>query len=397
MASPSVVSITKYQGSVKDVQGPVALVVQGERLDGMVFSYTDAYSVFDWGRMPDKLPRKGEALCVLAACLFEKLERPETWQEFSRSETALALRKACRFGTRFNELGERLKKEGLRTHYFGLVSGPDERVADSSGTKEPTNALFVSEVDVTRPEAASVLGRTVFDYYSTCVAGPRLVPLEVVFRFACPPGSSLIERAKQEGYLASIGFPEVEVSPGVRWDFPVLEIFTKLETSDRLVSLGEGLAISCIQAGQLDELLLKTAWVAGCLKWICEGAGIELADGKFEWGIDDAGETILVDAIGPDELRLLKNDVQLSKEFLRNHYRDTDWYRQVVDAKKKAEARGTAEWKKLVAEGPPPLPAAKRELATHLYLSLANALSGREWFKDAWPLDRVVAELGRIK
>ena len=74
-----------YRGSVKDLKGPVRARAGAEQVNAVVFEYTDAYSVFDWGKMPDPLARKGEALAVLAADWFEKLERAETWKEFSRS------------------------------------------------------------------------------------------------------------------------------------------------------------------------------------------------------------------------------------------------------------------------------------------------------------------------
>ncbi|HUP58029.1 MAG TPA: phosphoribosylaminoimidazolesuccinocarboxamide synthase [Bdellovibrionota bacterium] len=386
---------TLYRGSVKDVKGPVrASTPRGER-DGVVFDYTDAYSVFDWGRMPDLLARKGEALASLAASLFERIERPDTWVQFSKTPIALALRKGNRFGAAFNELGEQLQKSGMRTHYQGLLA--DGKAGPAADAREPSRELFVEQVAVVKPAMVSILGRELPDYSPTRSApAPRLVPLEVIFRFSCPAGSSLLDRAKDDpGYLASIGYGDLELKPGASWDFPVLEVFTKLESSDRPLSLGEGLAISGLAARQLEELLLKTAWLAGCLRWICSQTGLELADGKFEWALSADGTIFLVDAIGPDELRLLKDGVQLSKEFLRTHYRATPWYRRVVEAKKNAQAQGSAEWKKLVAEGPPTLPAAERELATQLYLSLANALSGRAWFPGAWPLEKVVAELGR--
>ena len=42
--------------------------VPGGPVPGVVFDYSDAYSVFDWGRMPDTIPGKGSALaCVPAA------------------------------------------------------------------------------------------------------------------------------------------------------------------------------------------------------------------------------------------------------------------------------------------------------------------------------------------
>ncbi|ERG88218.1 MAG: hypothetical protein J07HX5_00361, partial [halophilic archaeon J07HX5] len=31
------------------------------------FQFTDAYSVFDWGPMPDTIPRKGASLCTMGA------------------------------------------------------------------------------------------------------------------------------------------------------------------------------------------------------------------------------------------------------------------------------------------------------------------------------------------
>jgi Phosphoribosylaminoimidazolesuccinocarboxamide (SAICAR) synthase len=38
------------------------------------FVFTDDYSVFDWGRMPDEIPGKGQSLCTMGADNFERLE-----------------------------------------------------------------------------------------------------------------------------------------------------------------------------------------------------------------------------------------------------------------------------------------------------------------------------------
>src|ERR1700733_14802527 len=99
-----------YQGSVKDVRGPLRAKGAGEASSNsnsgaVIFDYTDAYSVFDWGKMPDLLAHKGESLSIIAADWFEKIENPETWKEFSKSPSALSLRKGNRFGSSFNELG----------------------------------------------------------------------------------------------------------------------------------------------------------------------------------------------------------------------------------------------------------------------------------------------------
>lgn len=389
-----------YRGSVKDLRGPLSAGPHGEAL---AFEYTDAYSVFDWGRMPDALERKGEALAVIAAHWFERIEQPETWREFSRSPEALALRKGNRFGAAFNELGETLQRDGLRTHYLGLLedlgggasAGAPIRAGQASS---PCRHLCVRPVSAVRPAPAQLLGRSVPDYLVTRASPPpRLVPLEVVFRFSCPAGSSLLDRvARDPGYLESIGFGGSggpELMAGASWGFPVLELFTKLEATDRVLGLSEALAISGIPAAALESVLLRTAWIAGLLKSFCARAGIELADGKLEWGIDERGEVFLVDAIGPDELRLLKDGMQLSKEFLRTHYRGTAWYRALERAKSEARAQGIADWKRLVTETPAPLPAGHRELGSQLYQALANALAGRRWFPAAWPLDRVVSTM----
>ncbi|MGZ3698640.1 MAG: phosphoribosylaminoimidazolesuccinocarboxamide synthase [Bdellovibrionota bacterium] len=377
-----------YRGSVKDLLGPVAT---GEG-NALVFNYTDAFSVFDWGRMPDLLKGKGEALAVLAAELFERLEKPETWKEFSCSPGALALRKHNRFGAVFNEIGEELQSEGLRTHYLGVLPEGATDPVRLSKLSRPTRQFAVSAVSVTRPKSSSVLGRAVPDYFETRLSPPpRLVPLEVVFRFSLPPGSSLIERvAEDPAYLSSIGFGEWKAKEGAKFEFPILELFTKLEASDRPLALTEALAISGLTGEQLQRLLLKTAWVSGWLRAICAASGLELADGKLEWGVAADGTLFLVDAIGPDELRILQEGVQLSKEFLRGYYRSTPWYGSIIQAKELARAQGTADWKKGVPFGPPALPTGLREAAIQMYLALTNTLTGKRWFSDAPELAQVL-------
>ena len=38
------------------------------------FHFSDRYSVFDWGEMPDHIEGKGAALCLMGAYCFEHLE-----------------------------------------------------------------------------------------------------------------------------------------------------------------------------------------------------------------------------------------------------------------------------------------------------------------------------------
>ncbi len=403
-----------YEGSVKNIFGPVRLTAENLRPAGrdwtpahtdprgVVFEYTDAYSVFDWGRMPDPLVNKGRALATLAAFLFEQLERPETWKAFSRSGEALELRKGNRFGNRFIELGEELQARGLRTHYLGVLTSEGlGNVESALRAGSAPDHFLCDQVTAVRPMAVQVLGKSLYDYSGTrASAAPRLVPLEVVFRFGCPEGSSLFERLEENPhYLEAIGFalPKGEaLTQSARFGFPILEMFTKLESSDRVVSLAEALNISGINGDKLQDMLFRTAWTAGYLRWFCAQRGLELLDGKFEWAISDAGEIFLVDAIGPDELRLSKGGVSLSKEFLRAIYRKSPWYQKIVQAKAQSKMAGTPQWKKFVGEEPPHLDARTLRAASDLYPALTETLTGIKCFADTPPLEEVIRALQEL-
>lgn len=377
-----------YSGSVKDVYGPLSR----SGMKQLVFEFSDAFSIFDWGRMPDRIEKKGLALATLSASWMQEWEEPATWSEFSRSETALALRRGNRFGSEFNEWGEKLQKDGLRTHLLGVI--PEGAALDSAPQKlkAPTRRMAVLEVGVPRPQSARVWNREVFDYRDALLSGlPRLVPLEVVFRFAAPVGSSLPKRVEQDPeYLEKLGFGGVSAKGP--WDFPVIELFTKLETTDRVLSNSEALLMSGLSGAQFQQMLFQTAWVAGWVRERCRAQGLELLDGKLEWALSPSGELFLVDAIGPDELRITTpKGALLSKEWLRTLYRDSAWFDSVERAKKEARAVGRSDWKKAVGVQPPALTPAQKELASQLYLSLTNRLTGRGWFPEAWSVEEWVA------
>ena len=399
-----------YHGSVKEVWSPLQWKGHSESPIA-VFDYTDAFSVFDWGKMPDLISLKGESLATVAADLFERIQNPMTWQEFSRSSEALALRKASRFGAAFNEWGERLKQDGLKTHYLGTIPARMDLFAPAlqiepenlSVEQGPVKRLAVQAVQIVKPQWNTVMGRSVPDYAPVRAGSrPQLIPLEVIFRFSCPPGGSLPERIKKGGEVP-IGLFDSAPGVGQTWDFPLLEMFSKLEPSDRPLSLSEALAISGILPSQLEELLIQTAWVAGYLRAICSRAGLELADGKLEWAVsagdsaNPAGSCFLVDAIGPDELRILKGDIQLSKEFIRDFYRDSVWYQSVAEAKQRATQQGYADWKRAVKESPPLMPARLKEAVSQMYRCLTHSLSGKTWFKNTWDLETLVTELKALR
>lgn len=396
-----------YSGSVKEVLGPLEL--HGESV--VVFQFTDAYSVFDWGRMPDAIPHKGEALALMTAHFFERLQEAAVWREFSSSPEAQALRKGigqvrgelgypARDGTpdslssRFNEEGERLQREGLETHYRGVVASLEPwRMQKLAETRAPASAIAVREIQVARPTLKPVLGRAVLDYQPTRTArAPRLVPLEVVFRWGCPDGSSLpAVAARDAGYWNALILPAGQPVPraGDTFAFPVVELFTKLESADRRLTLTEALAISGVSAEQLEQVLVRTLWVSGFLKWEFSRRGITLEDGKLEWGLGARGEIFLVDAIGPDELRLKFQGVALSKEILRGFYRASPWY----EALSAAKATGEADWKRKVGLGPQPLPRELMHAMGLMYRALTERITGKSYWPETPPLEEVASLL----
>jgi phosphoribosylaminoimidazole-succinocarboxamide synthase len=65
-------------GSVKDLE----VLKEPGKNDARIgrFRFSDRYSVFDWGEMPDNIPGKGAAIAILGAYFFERLEEEGiTW------------------------------------------------------------------------------------------------------------------------------------------------------------------------------------------------------------------------------------------------------------------------------------------------------------------------------
>lgn len=408
-----------YQGSVKNILGPVP-----HSPEMLIFQFSDAFSAFDWGRMPDAIPCKGQALAVVSAELFTLIAQGKTWKDFSRSQTALELRKGVAtipgmydsknlpagvtppdsLSSIFNELGESLQQRGMGSHYLGVANDPQQKPQPLSDMAAPFNCMAVKRVNVVRPTLNPLMGKPVLDYSTTrSAAAPKLIPLEVVFRFSCPSGSSLLKVLQRDPhYLTSLGLPSEMASSladkgadhqPVTWTYPVVELFTKLESKDRRLSYTEALAISGLRSEQLQRVILQTVWLAGFFKDRCLSAGLELADGKFEWGLDHEGQIILVDSVGPDEFRILYQGQQLSKEFLRRWYRKTPWHSKLENA----QAMNVADWKRRLGEDPPRLPPNYLEAASQVYQVLTNKLSQRTWFKSAWTLEELSQRVRKLE
>lgn len=407
-----------YKGSVKDILGPYSFQkANSGGIAGVLFRYTDAFSVFDFGRLPETIPGKGEALCALAAGIFEKIEDPETWREFSKTPEAQDLRRGVSsfatgktISSQFNELGELLQRRGMRTHYLGGVA--DEsldlhapaamRVMEVANWPSRLKTMAVREFARVEAPIVQVFGRSVADYSALAkIPAPRIIPLEVVFRYEATEVSSLAKRVRENPQvwsdLASMNsmYPKEAAFPA-KFEFPVLEFFTKVESTDRWLSAQEALFISGVDPLQFQDMCIKTLWVAGLLKSLASRSGLVIQDAKLEWGLSASGEAVLIDAIGPDEMRLTYKGKSLSKELIREYYRGTPWADSLETAKETARRQNIHDWKRFITEKPPELGLERRTAIGSLYQSLANTLLQTKVFPSAPELDAVVARLEEL-
>jgi phosphoribosylaminoimidazole-succinocarboxamide synthase len=355
-----------YRGSVKNIRGEVSA-------DVLLFEYSDRFSVFDWGEMPDQLTDKGRALSVMGKYFFLYLENPKSWSDLFERESITK-----RFdSTYLNELKNTVVykqwcESGIAHH--ALLNNSDEVPFNS-------NLMNVKKIDVLRP----ALINQSYDY-SPYLKKPvnALVPLEIIFRLGLPPGNSLSKRLGNNPVLwKEFGFESVPDSGAILKN-PVLDFSTKLERGDRYLDYSEARSIAGLSQDEWSELQQMTHLIALNLYSLHESMGLNLLDGKIEMAFseDESGKRtfMLVDSIGIDELRLQTNGKSFSKEFLREFYKETKWYNDLEAAKLESKMTGK-DFKILCQEKfhstPAPLPAEILERALFVYKSYSNALAAK--------------------
>ncbi|MBB6644944.1 phosphoribosylaminoimidazolesuccinocarboxamide synthase [Halobellus ruber] len=308
------------------------------------FVFTDRYSVFDWGEMPDHVPRKGASLCTMGAHNFEVLE-----------------------------------DEGVSTHYRG-VYGPEvrggDRPVDLDDCAAPPTAMAIELTQV--PDLPYLGDEYDYDAYHDAAGGNYMIPLEIVFRNTVPVGSSLRSRGSPADYgLDADTWPEETID----LPEPVVEFSTKYEEQDRYLDRPEADRIA--GRADLDELESVALGVNEILNERAESRGFRHEDGKIEC-LYHEGTIKIADVVGTfDENRFAYDGQEVSKEVIRQYYKRTDpeWVEAVSAAKSEARAEeGVADWRELCDRSPEPLPEAVLDAVSDLYAAGANAYTGTEWF-----------------
>jgi phosphoribosylaminoimidazole-succinocarboxamide synthase len=317
------------------------------------FVFTDAYSVFDWGRMPDPIPSKGAALCTMSAKTFELLE-----------------------------------EAGVPTHYNGLEV--DETVLGLSELDAPHDRMAI---DLTQVPALTQDGHR-YDYeaYHSAAGDNYLIPLEIIFRNQVPRGSSLRTRKRPaEVGLETDRWP----SESVELPTPVVEFSSKFEQSDRYLDREEAGRIAGL--ADIEQLESIARRVNELISAHAARTGLEHADGKIECLYVD-GSVRVADTAGTlDENRFLSADVQLSKEALRQYHKreQSAWVAAVAEAKQDGTAEGIVDWREQCALDPEPLPTAVIETVSDLYTAVANSYVGAQLF-DTPSLEEAVESVASL-
>lgn len=279
------------------------------------FVFTDNISVFD-KIIPSKIPYKGETLCRTSAFWFQLL-----------------------------------RKSGIRTHFTELV---------------PPNRMRVKKVQV------------IGDYKKlTPQTTNYLIPLEFISRHYV--AGSLWERLKKgEISPADLGFDEDHrVSYGERLPRPFYETTTKLEKVDREVSKEEAIEIAGLTEQEYEEIFDLVKEIDDIIAEETAERCLIHVDGKKEFAFDEKRRLMVVDTFGTaDEDRWWDEDnyaagnfVELSKEAVRQYYKDIGYYDKLMEARREGREEPPI----------PPLPPEKIQELSELYIEMFERITGESF------------------
>ena len=283
------------------------------------FRFTDNISVFD-KVIPSVIPFKGETLCREGVYWFS-----------------------------------RASQMGIKTHFLEYL---------------PPSGMLCKKVDIIPSERI------------TRQSSRFLIPLEFICRWYV--AGSLFDRV-QDGQVApeSLSYSAGhKVVYGEKLPEPFLEVSTKLEKTDRLLNKAEALQISGLSPEEYDqarEIVLK---IDEDIARNVEPRGLIHVDGKKELALDEDRQIMVVDVYGTadedrfwDKSRYEEGEfVDLSKEYVRQYYRQTGYKDRLYSAR----AAKSEE---------PPIPALPGPIVkqtTDIYIKLFEMITG-ERFKPASP------------
>lgn len=228
---------------------------------------------------------------------------------------------------------ELLQEEGVGTHYRGMLEG--EEVKEVSELEKSSNKMALNLAH--KPQVEFKQGK--YHYENLEARNNFLIPLEVIFRNSIPLGSSFRRRHEpSEAGLNREDWPDEKVD----LENQIVEFSTKLEEKDRYIGSEEAQELSSLLNDQFGTLESKAKKINRVVTRRADEKGFTHEDGKVEF-IYSKGDVILADVAGTfDENRFSYQGKRISKEFLRQWYKQNDpgWYKEVKEAKKEANEKG---------------------------------------------------------
>ncbi len=334
-------------GSVKDLE--VLEEPDSQKLGRGRFIFSDRYSVFDWGEMPDHIDDKGKSLALLSGFFLEKLE-----------------------------------SLNIKTHYIGI--NENSTVKRMNELQSPSDSLEISLVRVIKPG----LKDNVYDYsVFKNEKSNLLIPFEIIYRNRLPENSSVFKRLKNNEITPEyFGLKEYPV-PNQVLEKPIFDVSTKLEVNnDRYVTWDEAKEMACLTDDEIQKIKEIISQVNSIITDEMERIGLINEDGKIELAFDEKRNLMVVDTLGTlDECRFQYKSYPVSKEMARKFYRKTEWFKKVEEAKRKDRFN----WIEMVGQDPEPLPDEFRGLFADMYRSVANRITGREFFENVPDLDTIMS------
>ena len=286
----------------------------GDRLE---FQFTDDISVFD-KIIPSTIPFKGETLTREGVYWFE-----------------------------------RASKMGIKTHFIEYL---------------PPAGMLCQKVEIIPSSRITPQSRN------------YLIPLEWICRWYV--AGSLYDRAKAgEISPRDLGFPSGHsVRHGEPLPEPFLEVSTKLEKTDRLLEKKEALQISGLTPQEFDDARETVLKIDEDINRSVAGRGLIHADGKKELAFDIDRQIMIVDVYGTadedrfwDKKRYDEGElVDLSKEYVRQYYRQTGYKDRLYQARKEGMAEPAI----------PALPDDVIQETSRIYIQLFEMITGEKFKAD---------------
>lgn len=295
--------------------GKVKEVYELESRDELEFKFTNNISVFD-KVIPTNIPYKGETLCRTSAFWFNYAHKMDIKSHFISTPAPDRMRVK-----KVNIISDYSKLNNMSTNY--------------------------------------------------------LIPLEFICRYYIA-GSMYNRIQKGKVNPEDLGFSKNQkVDYGSELPEPYIEVTTKLEPVDRSLEFDEALKISGLTPEEYNNICDTILKLDETLNNEIKSRGLIHVDGKKEFAFDSERNLMLIDTFGTaDEDRFWDRSayengkfIELSKEVVRQHYKDIGYYENLMNARDAGQREPDI----------PPLDKEKVQEISKLYVEIYEKISGQKF------------------